>query len=153
MSRTKVYMCTKCMCIFVFHYAKVWIQLVHISQQRMKRFIWIKLTPNMSTSSTRTRVISELLMSLATLISSRMVVLSRQAALLTLRIVRYVKIKTYNLVLLDKNNGSQDMCNWVQVLLNHRLFRLRSCVRFKELCHANLAYFRMLRCHKWKLEK
>ena len=93
MSRTKVYMCTKCMCIFLFHYAKVWIQLVHISQQRMKRFIWIKLTPNMSTSSTRTRVISELLMSLVTLISSPMVVLSRQAALLTLRIVRYVKLK------------------------------------------------------------
>ena len=93
MSRTKVDMYTKCMCIFPFHYAKVWIQLVHISQQRIKKFIWIKLMPNMSTSSTRTRVISELLMSLAILISSPMVVLSRRAALLTLKIVRYVKLK------------------------------------------------------------
>ena len=93
MSRTKVDMYIKCMCIFPFHCAKVWIQLVHISQQRIKKFIWIKLMPNMSTSSTRTRVISELLMSLAILISSPMVVLSRRAALLTLKIVRYVKLK------------------------------------------------------------
>ena len=67
----------------------------------------------MSTSSTRTRVISELLMSLATLISSPMVVLSRQAALLTLRIVRYVKLKLKTLFSWLKTT---DMYNWVQVL-------------------------------------
>ena len=93
MSKTKVDIYTQRMCIFPFHYAKVWIQLVHISQQRIKKFIWIKRMPNMSTSSTRTRVISELLVSLAILISSLMVVVSSRAVLLTLRIVRYVKLK------------------------------------------------------------